>query len=60
MGYHEISFLSYLGDRNLHFLGKSDWPTGNSRYTQLVGYLPPPMDILTLTIILDEEGGGAD
>ena len=31
MVYHEISFLSYFGDRNMHFFGKSDWPAENSR-----------------------------
>ena len=56
MGYHEISFLSYFGDRNVHFFyGKSDWPAGNSRKAQLadmpvkVGNLPP-MDLIFLLI----------
>ena len=38
MGYHEISFLSDFGDRNMHFFfGKSDWPEGNSKKAQLAG-----------------------
>ena len=37
MGLHEISFLSYFGERNMHFFGKSDWPAGNSKKAQSAG-----------------------